>query len=255
MKKIILLLISYFIVTQNCYPELSPEARARGFVYLHEIDPTIQVSLRYATNENFVAAAVDGYKRSDVAVMTAQTAKALSMVQKEVVAQDFCLVVYDAYRPQKAVNHFMQWSKDINDQKRKDQYYPRVDKARVFELGYVAKKSGHSRGSTVDLTLITLGNKPHAINNQKRTMLDGFEFTFLDDGTIDMGSSFDLFDEASHHENNLMTAQIKEKRSYLTTIMKKNGFKTYRDEWWHFTLINELYPAADDKSYFDFDIE
>lgn len=232
---------------------LSPEVRSKGFVYLHEIDPTIQVSLRYYSNENFVGKTVDGYKK-DVCVMTKQAAKALKAIQEIVKKDGYSLVVYDAYRPQKAVDNFMRWSKDIKDQVKKDEYYPRVDKARVFELGYVAEKSGHSRGSTVDLTLIKLGQKVHELKVTERKLLDGFTIKYLDDGTIDMGSSFDLFDLASHHENNLIANEFKKRRDYLKEKMTQNGFKTIEEEWWHYTLKNEPFPANQESSYHNFEV-
>lgn len=255
LKKLLLYLyLSVVLVIQGCYA-LSDEARAKGFVFLSEIDPSIRCSIRYFSSENFVGTTIDGYKKGNDAVMTNQTAQALKKVQQEVLADGYCLVIYDAYRPQKAVNHFVRWGHDINDQKKKVYYYPRIDKATVFKLEYIATKSGHSRGSTVDLTLIKCTEQIHEIRTEARKMLDGTPYTFLDDGTVDMGSSFDLFDCASHHKNNLLASKYKKHRAYLTEKMLKHGFKTYEDEWWHFTLVNEPYPANLDSSYFDFDIE
>jgi D-alanyl-D-alanine dipeptidase len=223
-------------------------------VYLHEVDPTILVSLRYHSDENFVGNPVDGYKKS-VMIMTQQTAQALKQVQADVTKDGYSLVVYDAYRPQQAVNHFMRWADDIKDQRKKSQYYPRVNKADVFELGYVAKRSGHSRGSTVDLTLIKNGQCLYDIKEEQRTLLDGFTITFLDDGTVDMGSSFDLFDEASHHENDLIEEKYKKLRTYLRDVMEKHGFRIIDTEWWHFTLAHEPYARNLDSSYFNFPVE
>jgi zinc D-Ala-D-Ala dipeptidase len=151
----------------------------------------------------------------------------------------------------------MRWSRDISDQAKKSQYYPRVAKADVFKLGYVSKRSGHSRGSTVDVTLIKKSDSLHPIREKTRTLLDGFIITFLDDGTVDMGSSFDLFDAASNYENNLIEKQFKELRTYLKVVMEKHGFKTctHASEWWHFTLKDEPYPSTEDSSYFDFVVE
>jgi len=253
-KSLFLFIVNLFIAIQGCHA-LSDEARAKGFVFIHEVDPTILVSLRYATSENFVATPVDGYKRSDDTVLTRQAAEALKRVQAEVAQDGYCLVVYDAYRPQKAVNHFIRWGKEVVNQTKKSHYYPRIEKANVFQLRYIAERSGHSRGSTVDLTLIKIGSPLHEIQAQTRTLLDGFTINFLDDGTVDMGSSFDLFDAASHHENNLIDDEWKTRRAYLKEKMLKYNFKTYPEEWWHFTLKNEPYAAAEDSSYFDFDIE
>jgi len=229
-----LLVASYFIIFVTCTAstaclempknttsaaslKMSKEARDKGFVYLSEVDPTIIISPRYSTTENFVGNIVYGYTQP-VIMLTKQAAEALKQVQQEVTKDGYSLVVYDAYRPQRAVNHFMRWSNDLADQTKKSYYYPRVDKDKVFELGYVAARSGHSRGSTVDLTLIKLGNSLHPIQEKKRKLLDGFEITLLDDGTVDMGSSFDLFDEASHHENNLIEEQFKQIRAYTISV-------------------------------------
>lgn len=247
------LLLLLLINVGSCFA-LSEYARAKGFVYLHEVDPTILVSLRYNSNENFVGNYVDGYKKS-VVIMTQQAAEALKKVQEDVRKDGYSLVVYDAYRPQQAVNHFMRWSEDVADQSKKSQYYPRVNKADVFELGYVAKRSGHSRGSTVDLTLIRAGQELHDITEKDRTLLDGYPIKMLDDGTVDMGSSFDLFDTASHFENNLVEEQFKLLRIYLKNVMEKHGFKNYAEEWWHFTLRDEPFTRDRDESYFNFPIE
>lgn len=249
----LLIILSCFVTVHLCNA-LSEIAKANGFVYLHEIDPSIIVSLRYATNENFVGKPVDGYKKP-VLIVTKQTAHALKKVQTEVKKDGYCLVIYDGYRPQQAVDHFVRWSEQISDQSKKKQYYPRVNKADVFELGYVAKRSGHSRGSTVDLTLIKDGQKPHHVKEKERTLLDGYKITFLDDGTIDMGSSFDLFDNASHYENNVIKDEYKKLRTYLKTVMEKHGFKNYAEEWWHFTLKDEPHSPQQDSSYFNFAIE
>jgi len=249
-----------FLLAVNCFFAFSiciaipQEARDKGFVYLHEIDPTILTSLRYHSNENFMGTPVDGYKKS-VVIVTKQAADALKKAHDEFKKDGYRLVVYDAYRPQRAVDHFIRWSNDVKDQIKKSDYYPRVNKADVFELGYVAKRSGHSRGSTIDLTLIKEGQELYAIEVTKRTLLDGYIITFLDDGTVDMGSSFDLFDVASHFENNLIAEEFKKMRMYLKNIMEKHGFKSITDEWWHFTLKNEPFPANKDDSYFDFEVE
>jgi len=252
--KTVLFLAINFIIGFQSFFAITEEARSKGFVYLHEIDPTIIISLRYATNENFVGKPVDGYKKS-LAIMTRQAAEALKKVQERVKKDGYSLVVYDAYRPQQAVDHFVRWSEDVNDQLKKTQYYPRVNKADVFDLGYVAKRSGHSRGSTIDLSLIKDGKSLHEIKERNRKLLDGYTIKILDDGTIDMGSSFDLFDTSSHYENNLIKDKFKKLRTYLKNVMEEFGFKNYADEWWHFTLKDEPFPTDKDESYFNFVVE
>lgn len=251
-KSLLLLVVAGSFLASQCFA-MEEVGRAKGFVYLNEIDPTILVSLRYITSNNFVGAPVDGYKKPHL-VLTKQAAEALKKVQAEVKKDGYSLVVYDAYRPQQAVDHFVRWSKNA-DQSTKSQYYPYVDKTKVFELGYIAERSGHSRGSTVDLTLIKDGEVPHEIQESERVLLDGKPIKFLDDGTVDMGSSFDFFGPASHLENDLIEKEFKTRRAYLKAVMERHGFKDYAEEWWHFTLKNEPYPADQDSSYFNFAID
>ncbi len=234
--------------------ELTPAIREKGFVYLHEIDPTIHVSLRYLGDENFVGKPVDGYEKP-VVILTKQAAEALKKVHVAVKKDGYSLVVYDAYRPQQAVDHFVRWGKDVKSQSKKARYYPRIDKDQVFDLGYVATKSGHSRGSTVDLALIKNGFVPHEIIEKKRTLADGFTIVILDDGTVDMGSSFDLFDLASHTKNELISPEHQKLRLYLKNMMDQHGFKNIAEEWWHFTLKNEPFPADQESSYFNFPVK
>lgn len=233
---------------------LSTEDRAKGFVYLHEVDPTILVSLRYLTHENFVGTPVDGYKEP-VVIMTRHAAEALKKAQETLSRDGYCLVIYDAYRPQQAVNHFIRWSENCNDQCKKSQYYGRVNKSEVFDLGYVARRSGHSRGSTVDLTIIKTNKTLQPIQEKKRILADGHEIIILDDGTVDMGSSFDLFDDASHTDSDLIEEKYKKRRKYLKNVMGLHGFENYSEEWWHFTLKNEPFPKDQESSYFNFLVE
>jgi len=245
--------VTSILSVASCFA-LSQEALDKGFVYLRDVDPTIQVSLRYYGNENFLGRRVNGYNAPKL-VMTKQAAQALKKVQQAVRKDGYSLLIYDAYRPQRAVNDFVRWGNDLNDQAKKAQYYPRVDKAQAFALVYIGSPSNHSKGNRVDLTLIKDGKKLHDVIEKKRTLLDGFEIIYLDDGSVDMGSSFDLFDVASHYENNLIADEYKTLRAYLQKAMMDAGFKPYSEEWWHFTLVNEPYPATRDNSYFDFPIE
>ena len=151
-----------------------------------------------------------------------------------------------------AVDEFVVWSEIHEDQKMKSLFYPGVKKNEVFELGYISRKSQHSKGLAVDITLIKRGNKLHKTIPQIRKLLDGSEINFLDDGTVDMGSSFDLFSEASHYENNLIAEQYKMQRNYLKNIMIKFDFHPYSKEWWHFSLANnELLP----ETFFNFPVK
>ena len=200
----------------------------QGFVHVKEIIPDLDVELRYFSTHNFVGDTIDGYKANTL-ILTLQTAKALKQVQDELQNQNLCLKVYDGYRPQRAVNHFMHWASNLNDTLNKQEFYPTVEKRFLFRDGYIATQSGHSRGSTIDLTIID-GNtsKP-----------------------LDMGSPYDFFGEPSWVEYQNISEKQKQNRQLLQNVMQKNGFRNYPQEWWHFTLIGEPFPDT----YFDFVVE
>jgi zinc D-Ala-D-Ala dipeptidase len=200
----------------------------KGFVYLDEVIPDAKYEIRYYSDYNFVGEPIDGYK-APVPIFSSKAADALKKVNSELERKGYQLLIYDAYRPQKAVNHFIRWAKDAEDVKMKKIFYPEVDKTKVFKLGYVASKSGHSRGSTVDLTMVV-----------KKT-----------GKAVDMGGPYDFFGEISGHGTKLITAKQTANRNLLKNAMVKHGFKPYAKEWWHYTLVNEPFP----KKYFDFDVE
>lgn len=198
-----------------------------AFVNLKKLIPNLELDLRYKGNHNFMGRPVRGYEANKLYI-TLEAANALKKVQKELNQEGLGIKVYDAYRPQRAVQNFMEWAKNIDDTIAKREFYPEVDKKDLFVLGYIAEKSGHSRGSTVDLTIIELSIKKE----------------------IDMGSAFDFFGIQSHHDYTLLSEQQISNRLKLRTIMEKYGFKTIEEEWWHYTLKNEPFP----ESYFDFPI-
>ena len=200
----------------------------QGFVHVKEIIPDLDVELRYFSTHNFVGDTIDGYKANTL-ILTLQTAKALKQVQDELQNQNLCLKVYDGYRPQRAVNHFMRWASNLNDTLNKQEFYPTVEKRFLFRDGYIATQSGHSRGSTIDLTIID-GN-----TNEP----------------LDMGSPYDFFGEPSWVEYQNISEKQKQNRQLLQNVMQKNGFRNYPQEWWHFTLIGEPFPDT----YFDFVVE
>ncbi|MDN3666396.1 M15 family metallopeptidase [Algibacter miyuki] len=199
-----------------------------GFVYVTDVIPTLHVELRYHTDNNFVAKPVDGY-RSNRLILTKQAAEALKLVQDELESQNLCLKVYDGYRPQQAVNHFIRWARDLNDTVNKTDFYPKIKKRSLFKAGYIATRSGHSRGSTIDLTIID-GNTGEI---------------------LDMGSPYDFFGEASWVSYPNISEEQKRNRQLLQNVMLKNGFRNYFKEWWHFTLRWEPFP----KTFFDFPVE
>lgn len=202
----------------------------KDFVYLHDIAPSIKQDIKYYSNDNFTGKPVPGYE-SSVCILTKPTAKALLNAQHELNQQGLGLKVFDGYRPQLAVNEFVRWSQDKQDQKMKARYYPNVNKADFFKLNYVAEQSGHTRGSTVDLTIIDL-------KTQKE---------------LDMGTHFDFMDELSHPFNPAISNIAKHNRKLLNQVMSQHGFIPLGPEdteWWHFTLKNEPFP----KTYFNFPV-
>lgn len=220
-----------------------------GFVFLTDIDPDVIENVRYATNENFLGRVVPGYNTKRI-VVSEVAAKALKAAHDDFKKQGYTLVVYDAYRPQRSVDAFVNWAEDINDLSEKNRYYPTIDKKDLFKLDYIAAKSSHTRGSTFDLTLIKSGNMLKKIEQSQRALSSGDSIPFLDDNTVDMGSSFDLFHPVSHHDSPLVGQQYTQMRNVLRETMKKHGFKEYKEEWWHYTLANEPYPDT----YFDFTV-
>ena len=204
--------------------------------------------MSYASENNFIGQTITGYV-SNRAILTSKAAHALSLVQQDLLKDGFSLVVYDAYRPQKAVNHFIAWSKDASQIEMKAHYYPHINKKDLFDLGYLAEKSAHSRGSTVDLSIIRVGDEELLLNSQERRFEDGRAFTYLSDGTLDMHSHFDLFDEGSWHDSPLVSCEAVKNRGYLRAKMRAQGFNFYDKEWWHYELRDEPFPDT----YFDFD--
>ncbi|RNA40626.1 D-alanyl-D-alanine dipeptidase [Brachionus plicatilis] len=193
---------------------------------------------------------VSGYDANRV-IMTQKCAIALNEVWKELDSKGFNIVIYDAFRPTRAVQNFVRWAEDKNaNQTNKASYFPYVDHDKVFDEGYIANRSGHSRGSTIDLSIIELGKSLQNVVRKNRKLSDGREIFFLDDNTLDMGSSFDLFDKASNTLSNLVPDTAHQNRLFLKDLMEKNGFVNYELEWWHFTLKDEPFPDT----YFDFQI-
>ncbi len=224
-KNFILNLFSGLLFT--CY-SMTTLALPPKFVYLTQIDSRIIQDVRYYTSNNFVGHPIAGYKKP-IIILTKPTALALRRVENQLNRRGLGLKVYDAYRPQMAVDDFIKFSADTADQKTKADYYPNVNKADFFKLGYVASRSSHTRGSTVDLTIIDLNTKK----------------------SLDMGTHFDFMDVLSHPLNHAVTDVQFKNRMLLRKLMLKNGFQPLSTEWWHFTLKKEPYP----NTYFNFPIE
>lgn len=196
-----------------------------GFVYLKEIDPTIDHKLVFYTGENFLGVPADGYETGRV-ICTKETAIALQKIQKTLKQKGLCLCVWDAYRPQRAVEHIKRWAQDLEDQKTKARYYPDISKEKICGTFVAAKRSSHSRGSTVDIIIV---------NDATKEPLDFGPHTF---------------GESCFTYSSKITKKQQQNRLMLRKIMLAHGFKPYNKEFWHFTLENEPFPDT----YFDFPI-
>lgn len=198
-----------------------------GFVVLADFVPHIIQEIRYHSSYNFIGERIDGYEEP-VALLTKEAARALKGVSNELMVQGYRLKVFDAYRPACAVKHFVLWGIEDQDVRMKPYFYPELEKQELFNKGYIAKQSSHSRGSAVDLTLLD--------------MKTGKE--------LDMGSPFDLFSEVSHPDCRSITPEQFENRMILRQAMIRGGFVPLSCEWWHFSLKNEPYPDT----YFEFPV-
>lgn len=203
------------------------EQRPETFVDAASVAPGLVVEARYATAHNFVGMPIDGYERP-LCYLTRSAAAALAQVVQDLEARGLTLKVYDCYRPERAVAHFVRWARNLGDVKMKTEFYPQVDKSTLFRDGYIAARSGHSRGSTVDLTLASRA----------------------DGKALDMGTPFDFFSPRSWPSDRTVSSEGQRNRALLTQSMRKRGFRPYDKEWWHFTLRHEPYP----ETYFDFPV-
>jgi D-alanyl-D-alanine dipeptidase len=215
------------VLTARAVASGASAALPHDFVYLDAVVPDIRTDMRYSGRHNFVGQRIDGYL-APRAILTREAANALEQVQAELRPFGLGLLVFDAYRPQRAVDHFVRWAENLDDAVMKDRYYPDVDKANLFRDGYIAARSGHSRGSTVDLTIIDAAS--------------GDE--------LDMGTPWDFFDPSSAPLSAAVFAEQRANRMLLRSLMLKYNFEPVTEEWWHFTLVEEPYP----NTYFDFPI-
>lgn len=214
--------------TETAQTAVTPEMDSSDFVLLTDVVPDAILEIRYYSTYNFVGDRIDGYEQP-IALLTKEAAEALKNASDELKEKGYRLKIYDAYRPQKAVTNFMNWAKDVDDTRMKEYFYPELDKSVLFDQGYIAEKSGHSRGSTVDLTLFDM-------NTEKE---------------LDMGGTFDYFGEMSHPDyKDGITEEQYNNRMILREAMMNNGFKPLEEEWWHFTLNEEPYPDT----YFQFPV-
>jgi zinc D-Ala-D-Ala dipeptidase len=226
------------------------EQRPDDFVSLNAIAPEIQYDLRYFTDRNFVGRRIQGYDKP-ACFLTNPAAQALKSVEDQLLPMGLTLKVYDCYRPQRAVDDFVAWASDLSDLKMRNEFYPDVGKRQLFSDGYIAHRSGHSRGSTVDLTIVPANSQVPAYDH-KRKQISCTEPASrrAPDNSLDFGTGYDCFSPLSHPNSPAVSSQQRANRLLLQSIMMQAGFKPLDTEWWHFTLAKEPYPDA----YFDFPV-
>ncbi|GAA0606627.1 M15 family metallopeptidase [Streptomyces crystallinus] len=230
----------------------TPEPKAPAeFVALATVDPTIIQELRYITPHNFVGRPIDGY-RQPVCILTRHAAQALHRAQLKLLAEGYSLKVYDCFRPQRAVDNFVEWAKDLDDNRMKTEFYPLVDKSRLFDDNYIAAKSGHSRGSSVDITIVKLPAWPTRPYRPGQPLVNCFapKDQRFPDNSVDMGTGFDCFDTLSHTDDPRVQGVQRANRDLLRGTLKEAGFVGIPEEWWHFTYKPEPFPDT----YFDFPV-
>jgi D-alanyl-D-alanine dipeptidase len=246
--KTLLVTLLIFPFTQPAWSTTLP----KGFVDITEVIPNVLLEIRYHGEHNFLGTRVDGYE-APKCILTREAADALAKVQDELIPYSLSLKIYDCYRPQRAVDHFVRWAKEVSDIKTKTEFYPTLDKAILFPEGYIAERSSHSRGSTVDLTIVPLPAPEQPPYPSAQSLSECYlpvEQRFADN-SIDMGTGFDCFHTLSHTRNPKLGLPQRIHRLLLETLMDKYGFDNYDMEWWHYTLRDEPYP----ETWFDFPIE
>ena len=226
--RFVILMTLSFVLTISSLTAQRDSIIKYDFVCLDSLLDYATYDIRYAGKNNFLGRPVDGYDNPTL-ILTKQAAMALKQVEDDIYESGYILLIYDTYRPQRAVDNFRSWAREASDTLTKSQYYPEQDKRNLFKLGYISTRSGHSRGSTIDLTM------RHRHTGE----------------IVDMGGPYDYFGPLSHHDYAQLTYQQKRHRNTLKSAMKRRGFRAYSKEWWHYTLNGEPYRQR----YFDFIVE
>lgn len=249
MSEMLLRAVLVLILTTLPVPALAGTALPRGFVYLRDTDPTIVQDIRYAGSHNFVGRPIAGYLAAEC-ILSDRAATALKIVQGMLAEKKLSLIVWDCYRPRRAVDDFLRWSRDPTHTEMKAEFYPRTDKQKLFALGYLATRSAHSRGSTVDL-----GIAPSPFSMPPPTSSPALKACTLpkgerfEDGTIDLGTGYDCLDVMGNTSNPSVGEVALRNRQLLKSTMARAGFRPYAREWWHFELVNEPFSQG-----FDFEV-
>lgn len=220
-------LIVMAIATFTSLPTAVAQTRPSSFVDAASVVPNLVLDMRYLGSDNFVGRPIDGYEKP-VCYLTREAATALAAVARDIEPQGLAIKAFDCYRPVRAVAHFVRWAQNLADVARKAEFYPDTDKRDLFREGYIAARSGHSRGSTLDMTLVRR---------------DGGR-------ELDMGTPFDFFGPRSAPSDTSVSAEARANRRLLADAMRRRGFIPYAKEWWHFTLRGEPFPDT----YFDFPV-
>ncbi len=220
-------LIAMAVATLAVLPAATAQTRPSNFVDAASVVPNLVVDMRYLGASNFIGRPIEGYERP-ICYLTREAATALADVAHDLEQKGLAIKAFDCYRPVRAVAHFVRWARDLRDEANKPQYYPQVDKRDLFRDGYISARSGHSRGSTLDITLVR--------------RIGGEE--------LDMGTPFDFFSPRSAPSSKAVSVQAQANRRLLADAMRRRGFVPYSKEWWHFTLRREPFPGV----YFDFPV-
>jgi D-alanyl-D-alanine dipeptidase len=224
--------------------------RPNDFINVETAIPQMQIDMRYFSAHNFVGRRIRDYE-APVCLLTQPAVQALKSVVDRLLPMGLTLKAYDCYRPQAAVNDFARWAEEINNTTMRTEFYPTVDKRKLFSDGYIDYHSGHSRGSTIDLTIVPIGSAiPEYNKNLAQVSCTAPKSQRFSDNSLDFGTGFDCFSPSAHPDFQGVSPQAKANRLLLQSLMMQAGFKPLSTEWWHFTLLHEPYP----NTYFDFPV-